>query len=51
MGFLDAPGGRRALPGRLGSELLPGRLSSGGLTGGLLGTGHRLHLLTKKKIR
>merc|ERR1719471_31060 len=40
MGLLDAPGGRRRLPGGLGGELLPGGLASGGLPRGLLGTGH-----------
>jgi len=40
MGLLHSSRGRRALPGRLGSELLPGRLSSGGFTRSLLGTCH-----------
>ena len=40
MGLLDAAGGRRALPRRLGRQLLARRLASRRFTGGLLRTGH-----------
>jgi len=42
MRFLDATGGRRALPGGFGGQLLPRSLASGRLTGGLFSTGHFL---------
>lgn len=41
MGLLDSAGGRRRLPRRLGGELLAGGLAAGGLSGCLLGSGHR----------
>lgn len=40
VGLLDAPRGRRALPGRLGGQLLARSLPPSGLTGSLLCTGH-----------
>ena len=40
MWFLDAAGGRRTFPGRLGGQLLPRGFSSGALSGSLLGASH-----------
>ena len=40
VGLLDAPGGRSALPGRLGGQLLTGGFASGGFASSLLRTCH-----------